>query len=142
MVHLELNTGALIILPFYVALIGWLGGRLLGLKLGRWRAALSAFIGWLIAVVVVGAIISQGENVQVAPYDGAVAFFAVLATLPIAIAFELFTRGDRPSRHRLRRFLRHPIRRIKGVFSPLGRFRELVRNARHENLVHVRFRSM
>jgi ubiquinone biosynthesis protein len=70
-----------------------------------------------------------------------VAFFAVLSALPLAIVLDLLTLGEGPSRRSVRRVLRHPIRWLKGVFSPLGRFRDLVRNARAENLLHVRYRS-
>jgi len=67
-------------------------------------------------------------------------FFGVLASLPVAIIIDVVTRGGH--RHQLARFtLRHPIRATRAVLSPLGRFRQIVENARSENLLHVRYRS-
>src|SRR5262249_43343569 len=60
--------------------------------------------------------------------------------LPVAIILDVTTRSTR--RHRRgRRSWRHPIKAVRSVLTPLGRFRELVGNARKENLLHVRFRT-
>ncbi len=68
-------------------------------------------------------------------------FFGVLAALPVAIMIDLVTPepAHRPSR---------PAAAAPpgqggplAVLTPLGRFRELVANARHENLLHVRYRT-
>ena len=67
-------------------------------------------------------------------------FFGVLAALPVAIMIDLVTRG-RPKDHRAQRTLRHPVKSIRSVLTPLGRFRELLANARRENLLHVRYRT-
>jgi ubiquinone biosynthesis protein len=64
----------------------------------------------------------------------------VLASLPVAIALDVITRSTR-RRHRSRRSLRHPARAVRSVLAPLSRFRELVGNARRENLLHVRYRT-
>ena len=130
----------LLILPFWIAGLGWLIGRILGVKLGRWRAGVAAGLGWLIGLTIVSAIVAD-ESVKVGAFTLVVAFFAVLSALPVAILLDLLTLGEGPSRRPLRRVLRHPIRWLKGLFSPLGRFRELVRNARAENLMHVRYAS-
>jgi ubiquinone biosynthesis protein len=139
MVTLELGLVELLLLPFWIALLGWLTGRILGVKLGRWRAGVAATFGWLIGLTIVSAI--APKNVQVGAFTLVVAFFAVLSALPVAILLDLLTLGEGPSRRPLRRVLRHPIRWLKGVFAPLGRFRELVRNARAENLMHMRYGS-
>ena len=109
------------------------------MRLGRWRAGVAAALGWLFGLTIVSAI--APENEKVGPFTLEVAFFAVLSALPLAILLDLLTLGEGPSRRPVRHVLRHPIRWLKGVFSPLGRFRELVRNARAENLMHVRYRS-
>jgi ubiquinone biosynthesis protein len=138
-VNLDLELGELLILPFWIAGLGWLIGRVLGVKLGRWRAGVAAALGWLFGLTIVSAIAPEGE--QVGPFTLEVAVFAVLSALPWAILLDLLTLGEGPSRRPVRRLLRHPIRWLKGVFAPIGRFRELVRNARAENLMHLRYGS-
>ena len=69
-------------------------------------------------------------------------FFGVIVAMPAAIVLDLITRSTRVhTRHRVRRTLVHPIRTTKSTFAPIGRMRELVRDARHHNLLHVRYRS-
>jgi ubiquinone biosynthesis protein len=140
MVTIQIGLGLALLLPFWVAAIGWLSGRLLGVRVGRLRAAVAATIGWLVGLVAT-AVVLAGEHVDAGTFFLMVCFFAVLATMPLAIVLELVTRrvGTRPRRGG--RVLRHPIRRTRSALSPLGRFRELVANARRENLVHVRYRS-
>lgn len=67
-------------------------------------------------------------------------FFGVLATLPVTIVLDLVARRAPRRRRRRRRWL-HPIRAVRAAIAPLGRFRELVGNARQQNLLHVRYRS-
>src|SRR5262249_20755996 len=67
-------------------------------------------------------------------------FLGVLASLPVAIVLDVVTRG-KLKRHRPGRALRHPVRSARLVLAPLERFRELVGNARSENLLHVRYRN-
>ena len=66
-----------------------------------------------------------------------VIFFGVLAALPFAIVLDLITRSTGPKRRGRRR----PIKAIHAAIAPLGRFREVVHNARKENLVSPRYRS-
>ena len=67
-------------------------------------------------------------------------FFGVLAALPVAIMIDVVTRGRGGGRWG-RRTLRHPVRTARSVLAPLGRFRQIVDNARSENLLHVRYRT-
>src|SRR5207344_476198 len=60
--------------------------------------------------------------------------------LPVAIMIDLVTRG-RHKGHRAQRTLRHPVKSVRSVLTPLGRFRELLADARRENLLHVRYRT-
>jgi len=139
MVTIQIGLGLALLLPFWVAAIGWLSGRILGVRLGRLRAAFAATLGWLVGVIST-AVVLNGEDVGALNLFLIVCFFAVLATMPLAIVLQLRTRrsGTRPPG---RGVVRHPIRRTKAALSPLGRFRELVGNARRENLVHVRYRA-
>src|SRR5438067_11407216 len=138
-VRLELGLGYLLLLPFWIGVIGVLTGRVLGVRIGRWRTFLAAVVGWLVGLV--GGAIALG---QAHPHPALIiplsVFFGVLAALPVAIALDMVTHG-RPGPHRVRRALRHPVRWVKSVFAPVGRFRELVGNARRENLLHVRYRN-
>jgi len=67
--------------------------------------------------------------------------FGVLAALPIAIVLDITTHSVRRRRSSPRP-LRHPVRTVRPVLAPLGRFRELVGNARLENLLRVRYRTL
>jgi ubiquinone biosynthesis protein len=139
-ISIELGLGGLIFLPFWVAAIGWLSGRVLGIRIGRWRAAVAASLGWFFGVIGTAVTLRQQEN-DWAIIVPLVIFFGVLATLPLAIVLDLVTRR-RPRRRERRRSWRHPVRAVRSALAPLGRFRELVANARQENLLHVRYRSV
>jgi ubiquinone biosynthesis protein len=138
-VRLELGLGYVLILPFWIAAIGVLTGRVLGVRIGRWRTAAAAAVGWLAGLI--GGVIALGPKnlhpVLIIPLS---VFFGVLAALPIAIVLDLVTRSRR-GRGRTGRAWRHPLRTVGSVLAPLGRFRELVGNARRENLLHVRYRN-
>jgi ubiquinone biosynthesis protein len=129
----------LLVLPFWVAAIGVLTGRVLGVQIGRWRSAGAASVGWLAGLIAAAVALGPKHShpLLVVPLS---VFFGVLAALPVAIVLDLVTRG-RPRRHRARRTLRHPVKAARSVLTPLGRFRELVGNARRENLLHVRYRT-
>ncbi len=138
-VRLDLGIGYLLILPFWIAAIGVLTSRVLGIEVGRWRAAIAATFGWL-AGLIAGAVAlgpKHSHPLLIVPLS---VFFGVLAALPMAIVLDVVTRSAR-GRRRSRRSLRHPVRAVRSVLAPLGRFRELVGYARHENLLHVRYRT-
>jgi ubiquinone biosynthesis protein len=138
-ITLRLGLGYLIILPFWIWAIGVLTGRVLGVPMGRWRTGIAAAVGWL-AGLIAGAIAlgpTHSHPLLIVPVS---VFFGVLAALPVAIILDLVTRG-RPRRRPARRSLLHPVRAVKQALAPLGRARELVNNARHENLLHIRYRN-
>jgi ubiquinone biosynthesis protein len=138
-ITIELGLGYVLLLPFWVAAIGWLSGRVLGIRIGRWRAAVAASGGWVAGLLAGAAVLPPGNRPPVLLIP-VVIFFGVLATLPLAIVLDLVARRA-PRRGRPRRTWRHPIRAARAVITPLGRFRELAANARRENLLHVRYRS-
>ena len=129
----------LFIVP-WIAAVGWLCSRVLGISLGRWRATVVAIVGWLGGVIATAVIVDKHETLWVVvPMT---LFFGVIVAMPTAIVLDLITRSTRTrTTHRVRRTLLHPIRTTKNTFAPIGRMRELVRDARHHNLVHVRYRS-
>jgi ubiquinone biosynthesis protein len=138
-VRLELGLGYLLILPFWIAAIGVLTGRVLGVSIGRWRSAAAAAVGWL-AGLIAGAVALGPKNLHPLLIVPVSVFFGVLAALPVAIVLDLVTRSKR-SRRRARGMWRHPLRAVRSVLAPMARFRELVGNARSENLLHVRYRN-
>ena len=116
-----------------------LTSRVLGVQIGRWRSAGAALVGWLAGLIAAGVALGPKHShpLLVIPLS---VFFGVLAALPVAIMIDLVTRSRRTD-HRGRQTLRHPVKAARSVLTPLGRFRELVANARHENLLHVRYRT-
>ena len=138
-VKFELGLGYLLVLPFWIAMIGVLSGRVLGVHIGRLRNAVAAIVGWLVGLIAGVVALGPHDRHPVLIVTLSV-FFGVLASLPVAIILDVVTRGGR--RHPLARFtVRHPVRATRAVLSPLGRFRQIVENARAENLLHVRYRS-
>lgn len=136
----ELGLGYLILLPLWITAIGVLSGRVLGVQIGRWRNAVAAIVGWAAGLI--------GGEVALGPHDqhpvlvvSVSVFVGVLASLPVAIILDVVTRGRREHRV-VRRTLRHPVQATRSVIAPLGRFREIVENARGENLLHVRYRTL
>ena len=144
----------LILLVLFVVLVGKGCGRLLGIRLGRWRGALVGLVGWVAGIT--AAVLVFGEDTPrgfVFERDGfedwfaaaALAiFFGMLAAMPVAIGLDLLTRGapDAPSRHRHRvRAVLHPARTVRTAVAPYARMREVIGNARKENLLHLRYAS-
>ncbi len=109
------------------------------MRIGRWRSSLAAAIGWL-AGLIAGAVALGQKHPHPLVVIPVVVFFGVLAALPVAIVIDLITRA--PPRQRPRQgSLRHPVRAVRSVVAPLGRFREILGYARSENLLHVRYRT-
>jgi ubiquinone biosynthesis protein len=138
-VKLDLGLGYLLVLPLWIALIGVLSGRVLGVQIGRWRIAFAATLGWAIGLSA-GLIALGPKNQHPALVISLSVFFGVLASLPVAIVIDVISHG-RPRRGRGIWALRHPVRASRSLLSPLGRFREIVENARAENLLHIRYRT-
>lgn len=138
-IPIEISGAQVLLLPFWVAAIAVMSGRVLGIRLARWRIVVAASIGWCFGVAAASGTLNADTD-SAAIVIPVVIFFGVLATLPVAIVLDLVARR-RPRRRRSRRRWLHPIRAVRSVLAPLGRFRELVGNARRENLLNVRYRS-
>jgi len=144
----------LILLAFFVVVVGKGCGRLLGIRLGRWRGVLVGVIGW--AAGVSAAVLVFGEDTPegfVFRREGSedwlaasaiAVFFGVLAAMPVAIALDLLTRGAPDvaprRRHRVRAVL-NPARSVRAAVAPYARMREVIGNARRQNLLHLRYAS-
>src|SRR2546423_14950502 len=135
-VKIELGLGYVLLLPLWIALIGVLSGRVLGVHIGRLRTTVAAIIGWFFGLI--AGLVALGPNNQHPVLVVTLSlFFGVLASLPFAIAIDVLTRGGH--RHPLARFtLRPPVRAPKAVVSSLGRFRQLVGYDLSDTLLHVR----
>jgi len=138
-ISIKVGGAALLLLPFWVGAIAWLSGRVLGVRIGRWRSAVAGSIGWLLGAAAASVTLPDGSD-SAAIVVPVVIAFGVLATLPVAIVLDLVARRAPRHGRRLHRW-RHPIRVVRGALAPLSRFRELVGNARQEHLLHVRYRS-
>ncbi|MEZ0290971.1 MAG: ABC1 kinase family protein, partial [Solirubrobacteraceae bacterium] len=143
---------SLLLLILFVIAVGKLAGRLLGIRLGHLRGAIVGLLGWvaglLAAIYIVGEpsegwrrldVETAGDGISVIAI---VLVFGVLAAMPVAIVIDLITRTGAPrGPRRRRRRLLHPIRAARAALAPYGRLRELVANARKENLLHFRYAS-
>ena len=101
----------LVLLPFFVFLVGELCSRLLGIRLGLLHSAAVGLLGWVAGVAGAAAAIghntSRGRALDLSGFDsyasalGVTVFFGVLAAMPIAILLDLLTQRTihRP-RHR------------------------------------------
>jgi len=136
-ITVKIGLGGLLLLPFWIAAIGWLSSRILGIHLGRWRAGIAAFLGWIVGLTAAALVVGGDTTVPDWIIIVLVIFFGVLAALPFAIVLDLITRSTGPPRRGRRR----PIKAVRAAIAPLGRFREVVHNARKENLVSPRYRS-
>ena len=144
---------SLLLLILFVIAVGKLAGRLLGIRLGHLRGAIVGLLGWvaglLAAIYIVGEpsegwrrldVETAGDGISVIAI---VLVFGVLAAMPVAIVHRPDARrtgAPRGPRRRRRRLL-HPIRAVRAALAPYGRLRELVANARKENLLHFRYAS-
>ena len=129
----------LVIVP-WIATLGWLTTRVLGIRLGRVRSVIVAVVGWF-GGVFVAALVLNGDpgDLRLIP---ASLFFGVMVAMPVAIIVDVFTRSSRTGTRRgWRRRVLHPVRSTRQTLAPFGRMREIGRDARRHNLVHVRYRS-
>ena len=143
----------ILLLLLFTVTVGKLTGRLLGVRLGHWRGALVGLVGWFLGLLAAaytigapspggGRTIETGSFGEVLEVAVVVIVFGVFAAMPFAIGLDLVSRRarTRPTRRRRRRLV-HPIQTVRLSFSPYGRLRELVANARSANLLHFRYAS-
>src|SRR3954451_19519853 len=83
-IPIEISGAQVLLLPFWIAAIGLMSGRVLGIRIGWWRSVVAASIGWLVGVAAASGTLNADTD-SAAIVIPVVAFFGVLATLPIAI---------------------------------------------------------
>ena len=77
----------------WIAAVGWLCSRVLGIHLGRWRATVVAIVGWIGGVLCTALIVDKHESLWVVvPMT---LFFGVIVAMPTAIVLDLITRSVR-----------------------------------------------
>src|SRR5262245_43694191 len=127
----------ILLLLLFALVVGTLCGRLIGVRLGRWRGLVVGttgfFAGTLAAAYTIGEDTGEGGR-SLSPQGfgewagtvGVVILFGVLAAMPVAIVVDLLTRGraDQPPLALRRRFM-HPFRSIRAGLDPYRRFAEV-----------------
>src|SRR5262249_33663310 len=139
----------IVLLVVAAVIVAQLGSRLMGVRLHGWRGLLAGFIGFFAGTTAALFTLGKGTGSErtLEPHGfqewiaalAVITFFGVLTVMPVSIAIDLLTRRapDRPRRGR--RWLIHPIRSVKAVYAPYGRFAEVVGNARRAGLLHWRY---
>jgi ubiquinone biosynthesis protein len=136
-VHINLTELIFIGIPYAVA-VGWLSGRVLGVKRGWVRALTAGFVGWLFGLLVAAQIQDSGDLGEISLLTFG---FGLLAAMVVSIVLDVVLR-PRGRRHAgWARTLLHPVKAIQRRFAPLGRFREIVHHARKRGLTGLRFAS-
>ena len=136
-----------VLLVFFVLAVGWLCGRVLGVRLGRWARVVVGIVGWIAGVAAAVFVLGENGSLEVEDFDEIVGVllvtvvFGVLAAMPVAITLDLITRRPESRPPRRKRRLLHPIRTTKVALAPYGRLRQVAGNARREGLMHLRYAS-
>src|SRR3954471_16431261 len=135
-VTIELGLGSLLVygVPFIIV-VGWFSSRLLGVHRGWGRSLVAGFFGWVGGVAVAAVIENHdvrttGQLEDILPLA---LFFGVLISMFVGLILDVILKPKHGKHHRLR-WLLHPIATIKRRLAPFGRFREILRFARHRGL--------
>ena len=129
-------------IPFAI-IVGWLSGRILGVRRGWFRAFVSGFIGWLIGVVIAALVLDRDvrTTADLREVFFLAVFFGTLVSMFVSLVFDVILRPrERKKSRRLRPFL-HPIATLKRKLAPLGRSRQIIGFARRRGLTGLRSMS-
>jgi ubiquinone biosynthesis protein len=135
-VTIDVGLGRLLLygVPF-ILIVGWLSGRILGVRRGWGRSLVAGLAGWILGISL--AAIVQNHDVRTTSDFNEVAalslFFGVLVTMFVSLTLEMILKPRSDRRRRFGPFL-HPIATIKRKLAPLGRSREILRYARKRGL--------
>lgn len=123
--------------------IGWLAGRMLGVRQRSARIVVTGVIGWVLGVALANWSVLHQSNHETT-LEVRVAAFSVLTTMAASIAVDFIARPHGSDRYervgRLPNFP-HPVRHMKQALGPPRRFREVMEVARREGLLQRRFAS-
>jgi ubiquinone biosynthesis protein len=127
-----LVTVALALLIF----IGWLAGRILGVKRGLGRAVLAGLVGFLAGLFIIGAQY-QGADIEELNdlWALGVGFFGyvLVVTLLASVAIDAIFRPR--SSHRRRWSVPHPVRKMRQRLATVARLRQIAAAARGNGLI-------
>lgn len=133
----------ILVLALFLFAIGWVSGRILGVRRGFWRAAVAAIVGYIAGDILIN--VQYGGQTEFNDVGDAARLglgfigYVLLVTMLTSIILEVLLR-PRPDRRGVR--LPHPIRAIRRRLDTVGRLRDIVRAARRNGLVGRRFRSV
>ncbi|MGH9270099.1 MAG: ABC1 kinase family protein, partial [Ilumatobacteraceae bacterium] len=122
----------------FIIVVGWFGGRILGVRRGWVRALVSGFIGWLAGLIITAVVLNEDITTDQL-WDVLIPtfLFGLLVSMFVSLILDVILK---PRRHRRRRWgpILHPIATIKRRLSPLGRSREIIGYARKRGLTGLR----
>jgi ubiquinone biosynthesis protein len=125
----------------FVIVLALVSGRLVGIKLGRWRSIVTALVGTLIGLAGAEAVV-HGRSSDLDVAYALTAVFGVLATMLLLIVPEALLRTRAASRgRRTRRMWLHPLRWLRRTFAPVSRSVEVLRAARRRGLARPQYLS-
>ncbi len=123
----------------FIIVVGWFGGRILGVRRGWVRALLSGFVGWLSGLIITAVVLDEDITPTEQLWDVLLPtfLFGLLVSMFVSLVLDVILK---PRRRRRRRWgtILHPIATIKRRLSPLGRSREIVGYARKRGLTGLR----
>ncbi len=138
-VHIEITFWQFLVFGVpYTVIVGWLSGRILGVRRGWRRALVAGFVGWIFGLIA-AALIQETSNL------GDLTFltlaFGVMAAMVASIILDVVLRPHRTHRHRWQ-WLLHPVAALRRRMAPFGRFREIVGYARARGITEWRYASV
>ena len=136
-VYIDTSELLFVGLPFAIV-VGWLSGRVLGVRRGWVRAFVAGLVGWLFGLIVAATIQDTDDLGETWFLTFS---FGLLAAMVVSVVLDVVLRPREQRARRRLRWLVHPIRAVKRVFAPFGRFREIVHHARKRGLTGLRFAS-
>ena len=121
-VYIDTSELLFVGLPFAIV-VGWLSGRVLGVRRGWVRAFVAGLVGWFFGLVVAATIQDTDDLGETWFLTFS---FGLLAAMVVSVVLDVVLRPREQRARRRLRWLVHPIRAVKRLFAPFGRFREIV----------------
>ena len=94
-VEVNLGFGELLLygIPFAI-IVGWLSGRMLGVRRGWVRAFISGFIGWVVGVIIAALILDRDvrTTADLREVFFLAVFFGALVSMFVSLVFDIILR--------------------------------------------------
>ena len=106
----------------FIIVVGWFGGRILGVRRGWLRALFSGFVGWLAGLIITAVVLDEDITTMDQLRDVLIPtfLFGLLVSMFVSLILDVILKPRRKRRRRWGPIL-HPIATIKRRLSPLGR---------------------